>query len=375
MSRSLAWYFKIDSVLLLPAVALTVFGILTMRTPDVSQVFFEKQVMWLALGLGVFLLAQAFHYRFLRTTTATLVVLGGVAAVLLATLLFGSTIKGTKGWLDFGFFSLQAADLAKAAVIITLAKYFSRRHVEIQQWRHIFVSGFYVFLLMGLILLQPDFGSAMVLALLWAGMVFASGIPWKSIGILACIAMVALAGMWMFVFKPYQKARLANFLNPTADVRGTGYNVHQAVIAVGSGGLWGKGVGYGSQSKLEFLPEYHTDFIFAAFAEEWGYAGFVAVIVLFATIVLRLLYYAWVATTNYEALFAIGVATLITMECIVNIGMNIGLLPVTGIALPFMSYGGSHLLVEFALLGMCLGMYHHAHVTHKDAFMGEVVSG
>jgi rod shape determining protein RodA len=375
MNRSLPWYSRIDYTLLLPAVVLTVLGILTMRTPDIAQVFFEKQVMWLALAVGCFLIAQAFHYRFLRTTSATLVIYGGVALVLVATLLFGSTIKGTKGWINFGAFSLQAADLAKAAVIIILTKYFSRRHVEIRQWRHIFVSGGYVAALMGLILLQPDFGSAMVLALIWGGMVFASGIPWKRIGILLAAAAVAVVCMWFFVFQPYQKARLATFLNPMADVRGSGYNVYQAVIAVGSGGIWGKGVGYGTQSKLEFLPEYHTDFIFAAFSEEWGYAGFVLVLTLFATLVFRLLYYAWVAATNYEALFAIGIASMFTMECIVNIGMNIGLLPVTGIALPFMSYGGSHLLVEFTLLGMAQGMYHHARSAHKDDLQREVVSG
>jgi rod shape determining protein RodA len=331
--------------------------------------------MWLALALGTFLLVSAWSYRFMRTTTVTLLIYLAVVGVLVLTLMIGTTIKGTRGWIDLGAFSLQAADLAKAAVILVLAKYFSRRHVEIRQWRHIFVSGGYVGVLMMLILAQPDFGSAMVLALLWGGMVLASGIPWGRIGVLLCAAAVGVTLMWMFVFQPYQKARLATFMNPMADIRGSGYNVYQAVIAVGSGGLLGKGVGYGTQSKLEFLPEYHTDFIFAAFAEEWGYAGFVLVIALFLGLIIRLLYYAWVADTNYEALVAIGVATLFTMEGIVNIGMNIGLLPVTGIALPFMSYGGSHLIVEFGLLGLCQAMYQYARVAHKDAFDSEVVSG
>lgn len=369
------WYRSLDVALLLPAVLLTVCGVVTMHTPDITQVYFEKQMMWCALAVGVFLLAQGLYYRFLRTTTATLFVYGSVVVLLCATLFFGSTIKGTRGWIDFGFFSLQSADLAKAAAIIVLTKYFSRRHVEIRQWRHIFISGGYVGVLMALILMQPDFGSAMILMFIWGGMVLASGIPWKRIALLLCVAMIGVVCMWFFVFQPYQKARLANFLNPLADVRGSGYNVYQAIIAVGSGGVWGKGVGYGTQSKLEFLPEYHTDFIFAAFAEEWGFVGFCLVLLLFLALISRLLFYAWVADSTYEALFSIGVATLFTVECMVNIGMNIGLLPVTGIALPFMSYGGSHLLVEFLLLGMALGMYHHAHVAHKDAFTHEVMRG
>jgi rod shape determining protein RodA len=141
-----------------------------MHTPDLTKVYFEKQSMWLALGIGVLLISSVWYYRFLRTTTATLVVYTSVIGVLILTLIFGSTIKGTRGWIDFGFFSLQAADMAKAAVIIVLAKYFSRRHVEIRQWRHLFVSGAYVGLLMFLILLQPDFGSAMILMMLWGAM-------------------------------------------------------------------------------------------------------------------------------------------------------------------------------------------------------------
>lgn len=369
------WFYRLDVLVVVPAVVLTLFGVMTMHTPDLSKVYFEKQVMWYALGIGVLLIASMWYYRFLRTTTATLVVYTTVVGLLVATLIFGSTIKGTRGWIDFGFFSLQAADMAKMAVILVLAKYFSRRHVEIRQWRHLFVSGAYVGALMALILLQPDFGSAMVLAMLWGAMVLASGIPWSRIGILLCVAAVAFVIMWLYVFAPYQKARLATFIHPTADIRGSGYNVYQATIAIGSGGVWGKGLGYGTQSKLEFLPEYHTDFIFAAFAEEWGYVGLCTVVGLFVTLVLRLLYLAWLADSNFEALFSIGVASLFALETMVNIGMNIGLLPVTGIALPFMSYGGSHLLVEFLLLGMVLGMHQHGRVAHRDVFSAEIVRG
>ncbi len=177
--------------------------------------------------------------------------------------------------------------------------------------------------------------------------------------------------MWLFAFKPYQKDRIVNFIHPLSDIRGSGYNAYQSTIAVGSGQVFGKGVGYGTQSRLNFLPEYETDFIFAAFSEEWGFAGSIMILLLFGLVVWRIIANAMVGATNFETLFGTGVAMLFMSHIFINIGMNIGLLPVTGITLPLMSYGGSHLLAEFSALGILMGMRRYSRAAHRDDMKNE----
>jgi len=176
---------------------------------------------------------------------------------------------------------------------------------------------------------------------------------------------------WMFVFAPYQKARVVNFLNPMSDIHGSGYNAIQSTIAVGSGQITGKGLGFGTQSRLKFLPEYQTDFVFAAFAEEWGFVGSLLIFLLFCLVIWRILYYASISSSNFETLFAIGVAIFFVSHIFINIGMNLGLMPVTGITLPFMSYGGSHLVIEFASLGILMSMKTHSRSVHRDDIKNE----
>jgi len=174
--------------------------------------------------------------------------------------------------------------------------------------------------------------------------------------------------LWMFAFAPYQKARITSFINPLADIRGAGYNAYQSTVAVGSGEIVGKGIGFGTQSKLQFLPEYQTDFIFAAFSEEWGFVGGIIVLGIFGFMIARIMYHASRAPSNFETLFAVGVGGLFIGHIIVHVGMNIGLLPVTGVPLPFMSYGGSHLLTEFFALGIISSSTRFA-VTSRRATM------
>jgi len=374
ISSTRTWFSSIDLFLFIPALLLAIFGLLSMHSTNIHALFFERQLLWLSLAVVLYLIIQRFDYRFLRNTNVVMLIFTGVVFLLLLTFGLGSVVKGAKSWIDVGLFAIQPADPAKLALIILLAKYFSRRHIEIAQFKHIIVSGAYMGILFLLVVLQPDFGSAMMIAALWFGMVLSSGIPWKHILTLAVIGSIFSLCMWQFVFQDYQKARIMTFLNPLADTQGAGYNSQQSLIAIGSGEFLGKGVGLGTQSKLEFLPEYETDFIFAAFAEEWGFIGVIIVLLLFAIIVLRLLFMAWRAETNFEALFTIGAATLIAAETVMNIGMNVTILPVTGVALPFMSYGGSHLLIEFIMLGMANGMYKYAHVAHKDDLQREMLS-
>ena len=174
-----------------------------------------------------------------------------------------------------------------------------------------------------------------------------------------------------FVFQPYQKARVINFVQPLSNIHGSGYNVYQSTIAIGSGQIFGKGVGFGTQSRLKFLPEYETDFIFAAFSEEWGFVGVMILFILLGLIIWRILRMALLGTTNFEILFGLGLAIYFMSHFIVNVGMNLGIMPVTGITLPFMSYGGSHLLTEFMGLGILMGMSRYGRVAHRDDMHNE----
>jgi rod shape determining protein RodA len=202
-------------------------------------------------------------------------------------------------------------------------------------------------------------------------MTLVSGISKRHLLIVVGAAVVSLVLLWGFVFQPYQKARIINFVQPLSNIHGSGYSVYQSTIAVGSGQLLGKGVGFGTQSRLNFLPEYQTDFIFAAFSEEWGFVGVIILFILLGLIIWRILRMALHGTTNFEILYGLGLAIYFMTHFIINIGMNLGLMPVTGITLPFMSYGGSHLLAEFIGLGILMGMNRYRRVAHRDDMHNE----
>ena len=200
----------------------------------------------------------------------------------------GNTLQGAQSWFTLGVVAFQPVEIAKLALIIALAKYFSRRHIEIADSRHLFISGAYALLLAGIVALQPDFGSAIIIMLIWSGLVLVSGISRRHLLALMVLGVAVFSALWLFGFQEYQKERILTFLHPLADVQGAGYNAYQSTIAVGSGGLFGKGIGYGSQSKLRFLPEYQTDFIFAAYAEEWGFAGVLLLFALYGLLFARI---------------------------------------------------------------------------------------
>jgi rod shape determining protein RodA len=338
------------------ALSLATLGLVTMYSYSGDNAYFDRQVIWILVSAFFMVAASIPDYRFLRTGNAVFLVYVMSVLSLVLVLFFGEVVKGAQSRFDLGFFALQPADPAKLVLIMLLAKYFSKRHVEIADIRHILISGAYAFLIFGLVFIQPDFGSAIILFLVWFGMVLVSGISWKHVTLVFLLGAIAFSGLWFFGFQEYQKDRIRTFLHPLADIQGTGYNAYQSTIAVGSGGVWGKGVGYGTQSKLQFLPEYETDFIFAAFAEEWGFVGVAMVFLLLAGFVWRLLLRAMNGESNFERLFGAGLAILIASHTFVHIGMNIGLLPVTGTTVPFLSYGGSHLMTEFLGIGILIGM-------------------
>ena len=357
---------RIDWMLLLFTVPITIAGLVTMQSYAVDTPFFSKQIMWIAISLGVFFFMSLIDTSILKKTKVLVVLFLFFNFLLLLLLFVGHSINGARGWFNLGAFSFEPSDFMKLILILVLAKYFSRRHVAIGEVKHLFISGAYFLVPFILIFLEPDFGVSMTLGLIWFGMTLVSGIKKRHLVLLIGGGIFVFFILWSFVFAPYQKARVTNFIHPLTNIHGSGYNVHQAVIAVGSGGMFGKGIGYGTQSRLRYLPEYQTDFIFAAFAEEWGFVGAILLILLYGLLFSRIITTAMHAESNFETLFACGILILFMSHILVNVGMNMGLLPVAGIPLPFMSYGGSHLIVEFGALGILSSMRRSTKPIHPE---------
>lgn len=354
---------NIDWVLFFATIPLLGAGLITMKGL-VSQIeplangdyYFTRQIIWIFLAFVLFFVFSSIDWRFLKSGGLLLVLLIASLVPLVFLHFFGASTRGASRWLSFSSFSITPADPIKLLLILILAKYFSRRHVEIANIKHILVSATYTVIPAALVFLQPDFGSAIIIFSIWLGMVMVSGISRRHLLLLFLVAVLIFSVSWFFILKPYQKNRILTFLDPLKDPRGAGYNALQSVIAVGSGQILGKGIGYGTQSRLEFLPEHQTDFIFAAFAEEWGLIGVAIIFIFFAIVMWRILKNAFNGQSNFERLFGIGLAIFLVVQSAIHIGMNIGLLPVTGVPLPFMSYGGSDLLTVFAGLGILMGM-------------------
>ena len=345
--------------LLLGAILPIIFaGLFTMNSFAESNIFFNRQLIWIGISLIAFFVLSTIDFKFLRKTYVVFGLYLGVLGLLFLLFIIGATVKGAQGWFNLGAFSIQPSELAKLALILILAKYFSRRHIEIRNLRHIIVSGVYAGIVFVLVALQPDFGSALIIFAIWFGMVLVSGISKKHLLLVFTLVAVTIALLWNFVFYEYQKQRIMTFIHPLQDIRGTGYNAYQSTITVGSG-------------RLKFLPEYQTDFIFAAYAEEWGFVGVIVLFGLYLFVLWRILTTAMNGATNFEVFFGVGLAIMFVAHLLVHIGMNVGVMPVTGITIPFMSYGGSHLLVTFIALGILQSMRRYSSSVHKDLMKNE----
>lgn len=365
--------YNIDLWILLSILPILGAGLITMHSFTGDSSFTSHQFVWILISIAIFFVISSIDMRFLRSTWVSVTLFITTTTLLGALYFLGKISHGAQNWFRLGDFSFQPSDIAKVAVIVILAKYFSRRHIEIANFRHILVSGFYAFIFFVLVVLAPDIGSAAIIFLIWLAMVLVSGISKKHLIAIIIAISVAFILLWSFGFKEYQKARIRNFIDPYADIYGSGYNSYQSTIAIGSGSLLGKGVGYGTQSRLKFLPEYQTDFIFAAFAEEWGFIGIIILFSLYGIIIWRIIVNAMNGATNFEILFGVGVAVYFIVHIAVNVGMNMHLLPVTGTPLPFMSYGGTHTLMEFSILGVLMSMRRYARDVHKDLAKNEFI--
>jgi len=322
---------------------------------------FQKQLIFIILGLFLIFLFSFFDYRILKTNSY--LVLGLYLLILISLiglLFFGSEIKGVKGWYSFGLFSFDPVPFLSIILIIVLSKYFSRYHVEIYKFKHIFFSGIFVLVPSIIIFFQPDLGSVLMLIFIWIGIVIFSKVKISHFLILMLTFCLLSLFLWGFALKDYQKQRITTFLNPRVDQTGSSWNINQSKIAIGSGGLLGKGIGKGSQAQYGFLPESQTDFIFSAIAEETGFLGISILFAVFLFFIFRIIKIALISKNNFARLFASGFAFLLFSQAFINIGMSLGILPIIGIPLPFVSYGGSQLIALYLGLGILQNIKIHS---------------
>lgn len=313
-----------------------------------------RQVMFVILGFAALFAVAQVDYRAYRSYSGILYIL--VIVLLLSVRFFGKTALGATRWIDFGLFQFQPSLVAQLLMAIILAKYFSDHYEELRGIKAIAKSGVFVAIPTVLTALQPDLGTAFVFVFLWFCMLVFSNAKKIYVLAMAVLGVFSLPVAWLFL-KDYQKARVSTFINPAADPQGAGWNVTQAQIAIGSGQLWGRGLGHGTQSQLNFIPEKHTDFIFASMAEEMGFLGVFVVLFLYGVMFLRGVKTAILARDFFGAYLAIGILAMIFVHVFVNIGMNLGIMPVTGIPLPFISYGGTPIIVDLAALGILESIY------------------
>jgi rod shape determining protein RodA len=365
----------VDWVLIAAALVVVGAGMLTMASYGGDLSLLRRQVSWLAVSALAFLALSRVDARIFRRSGVTLWLYGGVSALLLALFAVGTVTKGAQSWFRLGSFGFQPVEFAKLALMLLLAKYFSRRHAEVKDFRHIVASGAYALGLFALVLVQPDFGGAIVIFAIWLGMTLVAGLSRRHLGAVVLAGAAAFAGLWLYGFDDYQKQRILTFVDPLADVRGAGYNALQATVAVGSGELWGKGIGFGTQSRLRYLPERHTDFIFAAFAEEWGFVGSVALLSAYGLLLWRVALAARRGAANFETLFAAGVASYLLAHGAIHVGMNLGVAPVTGLPLPLMSYGGSSMLATASMLGILASMRGYSRPIRREEAAGREIPG
>lgn len=350
---------KLDWIMLITALLILGIGLAALYSVsfvenEFNSTYFLKQITAILIGLGLLIFFTFYDYRAFSFFSTKLYLL--MVALLVLVAYFGIQFRGTTGWLGISGLNFQPVEITKLVMIIFLANFFSKKRNELGTWVRFFSSVVLLIFPLFLILRQPDFGSAAVIFGIWFGMLLASGISRKDLILFSLIVLVLILSSWFFL-AAYQKDRIKNFINPYRDPKGSGYNVIQSMVAVGSGGIWGKGLGHGSQSQLNFLPEKHTDFIFAVIAEELGFFGSALVLGLFLFLLYRIKEVARFARDNVGYLLTMGILIMFALQIFVNIGMNLGVAPIAGVPLPLLSYGGSSIVIMLASLGILQSVY------------------
>jgi len=344
----------------LPAFLLSCFGLLSIFSSSISRgdfFNFKKQLVAVAISLAVAVVVGFMDLRFLKANPYLIFFLYILALISLAGLLLvaGET-RGIQGWYKLGPISLDPEPFVALVLIIVLSKYFSSRHVEISMLRSIVFSGLYVIVPVFLVLLQPDLGSSLSLIVIWLGMILFSGIRARHLVLLVVLFGLVFTLGWNFYLKDYQKQRILSLLNPNMDIKGVAWSANQSKIAIGNGGLLGQGIGHGSQTQYGFLSEPKTDFIFSAIAEEFGFLGIFILFIIFLALFWQIISVVFHSQNNFTRLFAFGFAFLLLAQISINISMCLGLFPVVGIPLPFVSYSGSFTLAFYIGLGILISL-------------------
>jgi rod shape determining protein RodA len=315
-----------------------------------GDIFFLRQLVFVCLGLSLALLIGLWDWRALGTYAYFFY--GLTLLILFLVLFFGQSFRGTRGWFVLPFFDLyfQPVELAKLILIIALAKYWSKR--KAYQLKTFFGSLIIFLPFFILVLLQPDFGSGLILTLLWLGVSFLAVERIRHFILILLIIAISAAFFWNFLLADYQKERIFTYLNPGRDPLGQGYQITQAIIAIGSGGIFGRGLGLGPQSQLHFLPEARTDFVFSVLAEELGFFGSILLLILYIFLFYRIFHLAKFASSDFGIFLVLGIGVFFFSQIFINLSVNLGLVPITGIPLPFLSYGGSALIINMIAIGI-----------------------
>lgn len=336
--------------------AMTVYSASYQLSAATGILFLQRQVLWLLIGLALFLVISIADYR--KVLSLAYIICFLTTAMLVVIVVLGESRFGARRWIQLGGFTIQPSEFAKLALILVLARYLSDKFTRRSRWIYILVPCCLSAAPAFLILKQPDLGTAVIFLLVTLGMIFIAGGRLKYILIIVLILALISPAFW-FVLKEYQKNRLMVFINPDLDPLGSGYTVIQSKIAIGAGGIWGKGWLAGTQNMLSFLPERQTDYVFSVVAEEWGFAGCLVVLGLYSLILYRLFMIARAAREVAGKLLVVGGMLVLASHVGINIGMAVGLLPATGLPLPLISYGGSVTITMLAIVGLCESVYSH----------------
>lgn len=348
---------SIDWLLAGPVAYLLLLSLIVLKSVSTSSVSeldfnFTTQVVAVVCGLGLMFLAMTQARIWLRLGPLLYLL---SLLLLVAVAVYGQESGGATRWLSLGQFQLQPSELAKLSLILLQARLLTRRRNELNSPGPILLSAGYLSLIVAFIFLQPDLGTVLLIIAVWLCQLFISDLPKRTFLLLVGLLLLAIPAAYPWL-ADYQKARIDAFFNPSISTRAEGYNVLQATIAIGSGGIWGKGLDAGSQSQLNFLPAQHTDFIFAVVAEKLGFLGALSIVLAFCVLLCRMVVRVARSSSRMVQLVGYGVVGSIGAQFVINIGMNLGLIPVTGVPLPFISAGGTHIIVELAMLGLLAGL-------------------
>ncbi len=351
------WKFLLIVFSILCISVLSIYSV-SAHKEQMKSMLYVKQIYWIMLSMIVFFMAVVIDYH--TISRYAYLVYAVVVILLLLVMFVGKVGLGAQRWLSFGFISFQPSEFSKLGILLVLAKYFSE---NAQRSGFRLTQLFFPIVLLGipffLVLKQPDLGTGLSMTFIFVSMLFLVGLRSRSLIFISLIFLMFLPFLWNFFWhhlKGYQKERLLTFINPTVDPSGTGYHIIQSKIAIGSGGIFGNGLLGGTQSQLKFLPEGHTDFIFAVFAEEWGFTGIIVLLVLFGLLLLWGIEVAFKAKDSLGTFLAAGIVGMIGFNLIVNIGMTLGMMPVVGVPLPLMSYGGTAMVTTMGALGLLMNV-------------------